>query len=134
MTRIGMGLLVALLLTAGGAAWAQPCMTDADCDDGIFCNGSPVCDHSTGMCSGVVDPCAAAIQGCLAFGTCVETTPHCPGVPDDRFCAQGLVCASDGTCVPPRLAPVLGHYTSLVLGLALGGVGIVWSSRRRRRA
>jgi len=136
MTRIGIGLMVALLLTAGGArTWAVSCTTDSDCDDGIFCNGAEHCDTSIGMCStGVVDRCPAAVQGCLIFGSCIEATRQCPGVPNDGLCQQGLVCAPDGTCVAPKLAPTMGHSTLFVLGLALGGVGIAWSSRRRKRA
>ena len=134
MTRIGVGFLVALLLTAGGAGTAAAsCTTDSECDDGIFCDGIEHCDVETGNCV-AVDTCPAAIQGCLIFGSCVEATHQCPGVPNDSLCPQGLVCAPDGNCVVPALAPVVGHSALLVLGLTLGAVGIVWSSRRRQRA
>jgi hypothetical protein len=133
MTRIGVGLLVALLLMAGGAASAQSCTMDSECDDGVFCTGIKHCELSTGTCV-AVDRCPAAIQGCLIFGSCDEARRQCPGVPTDSLCPQGLVCAADGTCVVPALAPVMDHSTLLVLGLTLGGVGIVWSSRRCKRA
>jgi hypothetical protein len=33
------------------------CTTDADCDDGIFCNGAEICDTPNCMCLMGVDPC-----------------------------------------------------------------------------
>lgn len=56
------------------------CGTDADCDDGVFCNGTETCDDAT--CVTGVDPCAAS-------ETCDEDNAGCvadrdgDGVRDD---------------------------------------------------
>ncbi len=56
----------------------QPCTSNADCDDGLFCNGAETCDA----------------------GTCVAGTDPCPGEDCDEVsdvCVP-IVCDNDGTC------------------------------------
>ncbi len=46
----------------------EPCVVDADCDDGVFCNGSEVCDG--GACFDAAPPCEAAF-------VCIEAQRVC---------------------------------------------------------
>lgn len=53
------------------------CSTDADCQDGILCNGSERCDpmaSTTDSCG-----CNVALPRCDAFQTCDETSGDCSG-------------------------------------------------------
>lgn len=55
-----------------------PCVTAEDCDDGVYCNGSEVCDPSSAAanadgCLPGADPCAGS-ECDEASGTCVEGT------------------------------------------------------------
>jgi len=38
---------------------APNCASNADCDDGLFCNGPELCDPVTGECSFGSDPCSS---------------------------------------------------------------------------
>ncbi len=52
----------------------ETCATNADCDDGVFCNGEEICDPTVGSADG----CAPAVNpACLASQTCDETTDEC---------------------------------------------------------
>ena len=53
----GIFLLICLLIFSVPTVFAQgPCTVDADCDDGIFCNGTETCVAS--VCQPGTDPCA----------------------------------------------------------------------------
>lgn len=44
----------------GGSGRGEPppaCASNVDCDDGLFCNGTEVCDTATGTCMSGDDPC-----------------------------------------------------------------------------
>jgi hypothetical protein len=89
------------LVNAGCDEATDTCLTEPDdtlCDDGLFCNGAEHCDADTGSCF-AVDPCPAAIDGCVVLGSCDEATKSCPGVPDDSLCLEGQICLPDGSCV-----------------------------------
>jgi hypothetical protein len=75
------------------------CIADADCDDGVFCDGRKSCDVTTGNCV-AVDSCPAFIVGCLVYGSCDEVNRQCPAVQDDSRCPMGYSCASNGSCLP----------------------------------
>ena len=49
-----------------------PCVTDADCDDGLFCNGAEACD--AGVCQAGSDPCSP-LSCDEAADMCVDLTP-----------------------------------------------------------
>jgi hypothetical protein len=46
------------------------CATDADCDDGLFCNGEETCDTDTGEC-------VAGAPACAECDTCDEENDEC---------------------------------------------------------
>ena len=87
---------------AAGGCVTRPCLTAAECSDGIFCNGEEVC--SGGRCgagaalrcddgiSCTVDECVEATRGC-------STTPVDSRCDDGRFCNGAEVCAMTGCTV-----------------------------------
>jgi len=72
------------------------CSSDADCDDGIFCNGTETCDPVTGcQSSGVIDcndenPCTT--------DTCNEAADTCDHVANNAACDDGVFCNGTDTC------------------------------------
>ena len=73
-------------------AYEQPvaqCSVDADCDDGLFCNGNEVCN--AGTCTAGVNPCPG--QQCdELFDLCVD--PVCN---DNGVCESGEDCGNCAT-------------------------------------
>jgi PKD repeat protein len=61
----------------------SPCSTDADCDDGVFCNGGEVCGNDGQCLAGALDfPCAEG-EACVEEGDqCVATADNQPPVAD----------------------------------------------------
>jgi Subtilase family/PA domain len=74
------------------------CVTDADCNDGIFCNGDELCDVANGGCQpGRGNPCDANSQ------TCDEETDTCKPLP--LPCLDlGASCQDDTNCCSGRCA------------------------------
>ncbi len=69
---------------------AAPCSVDADCDDGVFCNGAETC--SGGTCQAGSDPCPPT-------WTCNETSDICePECNVDADCDDGLFCNGSEVC------------------------------------
>jgi hypothetical protein len=71
------------------------CTTDAECDDGDYCNGAERCDAS-GACIPGTAPCVGACQACN------EAADRCDGVPgcctSNADCTDGLWCNGEETC------------------------------------
>lgn len=88
------------------------CENDADCDDGLFCNGVESCDTETGLCV-AVSSCPPFVDGCvIRGGQCDEETDSCLDVPDDAICDDGVFCngvescnAATGDCVAVSACP-----------------------------
>ena len=88
---------VGLILTGTACPPIPPvctCSTDADCDDGLFCNGPETCDGCN---------CLAGTNPCAEGETCDEDNDVCVGV----GCESGADCAEcefcdvvTGECVP----------------------------------
>jgi hypothetical protein len=103
------------------------CREDFECDDGRFCNGSEICDRSSGMCIaggppscddgvGCTDDACAEGFGCVSeanpdrcmppsicdrFSGCVVRSCMGPGDCDDGdLCNGSERCGADGVCVP----------------------------------
>ena len=85
------------LFSFAGALQAQ-CTSDADCDDGVFCNGTERCLE--GNC-GAVSACPPFIDGCvIRGGECDEANDVCRDVPDDSMCDPGQICdVITGECI-----------------------------------
>jgi hypothetical protein len=72
------------------------CQIDADCDDGVFCNGTESCVD--GSCA-AVSACPPAINGCVFVNdSCDEVNDTCVDFADDAQCDNGLACDGSETC------------------------------------
>ena len=76
------------------------CASDAECDDGLFCNGLETCVNGT--CVDGADPCGVD-------ETCNETTNSCDPGPctSNAQCDNGVFCDGNETCVSGTCQP--GH-------------------------
>ncbi len=81
-----------LCVDNGGSPRCVECTSDADCDDGLFCNGTEACFN--GNCSSSSVPCA--------FGeTCNDITDTCDtsvSCTTDADCDDGSFCNGVETC------------------------------------
>ncbi len=74
---------------------AGGCSVDADCDDGLFCNGAEVCN--AGVCEAGTAPACDDGLFCNGVETCNEATDSCDaGTPP--ACDDGLFCNGVETC------------------------------------
>ena len=102
LTALIIGLTLALVsLTAviGTPAHAQvdpPCTIDAECDDGLFCNGAETCDPVAGCQAGAPVDCSDGIA-CTA-DACSNSAGACLNMPVDMVCDDGDVCTGAETC------------------------------------
>jgi len=76
-------------------ATTPQCTVDADCDDGLFCNGAETCDAGTCV-SGTPPDCNDGID--CTVDTCDEANDNCVSTPDDAVCDDGDVCNGIETC------------------------------------
>jgi hypothetical protein len=92
------------------------CVNAADCDDGIFCNGTETCVERTcqqgsnpcaddGLfcngqetCNEENDSCGHAGNPCQSNLTCDEERDACVGCLEDSECDDGLFCNGVETC------------------------------------
>jgi hypothetical protein len=71
------------------------CTSNADCDDGLFCNGAETC--AAGACvAGTPVGCDDGV-GCT-IDACNEATDACDHTTDDALCDNGLFCDGVETC------------------------------------
>lgn len=77
-------------LSGGGSVPPEPeCTIDANCDDGIFCNGAETCIAES--CQAGNDPCPGQL--------CDEANDACVDCLIDGNCDDGLFCNGAETCV-----------------------------------
>ncbi|MGB2987382.1 MAG: hypothetical protein WBE26_16065, partial [Phycisphaerae bacterium] len=65
------------------------CTVDADCDDGLYCNGVETCTGAE---------CVAGTSPCAADEVCDEDNDACVECLADADCDDGLYCNGDETC------------------------------------
>ena len=82
-----------LVFAVGGGA--PECSVDADCNDGLFCNGSETCN--AGSCqSGAAVVCDDGVS--CTVDVCDELVDSCTSTTDDSLCNDGLFCTGTETC------------------------------------
>ncbi|MCH7850131.1 MAG: hypothetical protein IH845_00630 [Nanoarchaeota archaeon] len=70
------------------------CSIDADCDDGLFCNGIETCSGS--VCQAGAIACPEDSYSCTT--TCSESTDSCTTSFDDSVCSDLDSCTVNGLC------------------------------------
>ena len=70
------------------------CTSDAQCDDGAYCNGAETC--VAGACVAGAPPCDD--QRSCTVDTCDEANKSCASTPDDTQCDDGVYCNGADTC------------------------------------
>jgi hypothetical protein len=74
---------------------AVECVVDADCDNGLFCDGAENCVAS--VCVAGTPPNCNDGVGCTV-DSCSEGTDSCHHTPNDALCDNGLFCDGAETC------------------------------------
>lgn len=83
----------------------KPCGSDTDCDDGIFCNGTEVCDQ--GKClPGVIPSCDDGVSCTEDF--CDQKEDTCKHNKSDIACSDGKFCNGVEVCDPANGDPKTG--------------------------
>jgi hypothetical protein len=72
-----------------------PCTTDANCDDGLFCNGAETCVSGT-CTAGTALNCNDSVA--CTVDACSESAKACAHTPQDSLCDDGLFCNGTETC------------------------------------
>ena len=78
----------------------RPCASDAECDDGLYCNGLEVCSAAGTCAPGAAVACADRVD--CTVDRCDEATDRCASVPNDSLCDDGLFCTGEERCDPAR--------------------------------
>ncbi len=72
------------------------CVTDADCDDGLFCNGTETC--ANGLCQVGSSPCEQSLCD-EALGQCINVGCALDSECDDGVYCNGAESCRNGTCL-----------------------------------
>ncbi|MBP7746381.1 MAG: lamin tail domain-containing protein [Phycisphaerae bacterium] len=73
------------------------CTSDAECDDGLYCNGDEWCDLGASVCVPGEPPDCSDLLVCTV-DTCDEATDSCVHTPNAALCDDGDVCNGAETC------------------------------------
>ncbi|MEC9072587.1 MAG: PQQ-binding-like beta-propeller repeat protein, partial [Myxococcota bacterium] len=108
------GVCDVTILVGGGC-----CAEDANCDDGVFCNGPETCDPGTHTCQAPVPPvCDDEVECTLDF--CNVDTDACDVDTDNHeFCDDGEPCngnekCAKSGCIAGAPIPCPGGYSCVV--------------------
>ena len=128
-------LLMFLGISAKAGGVPVDCIVDADCDDGLFCNGQEIC--TGGFCSALSACPPGVVDGCVTRNdSCDEENDVCVDFPDDSQCAEGEICDIDtGDCITPPSGPIviiptMGQWGMIIATIFLGFFA-VFALRRR---
>ncbi len=84
------------------------CVVDADCDDGLYCNGAETCN--AGTCEAGITPSCDDGLWCNGVETCNESTDSCdsgtaPTCDDGLFCNGTEICNESTDSCDSGMAP-----------------------------
>jgi MYXO-CTERM domain-containing protein len=85
--------------------WTKPlvgCSSDAECDDGLYCNGAETCELVSGTCQAGSNPCPETeCNHCdEAADSCFDPAGTACGASGDSTCDHPDTCNGSGTCLP----------------------------------
>ena len=73
------------------------CTVNADCDNGLFCDGAEACNTGTGLCeASTAVSCEDGVS--CTVDSCNEGTDSCDNVATNSLCDNGLFCDGSETC------------------------------------
>jgi len=77
---------------------AVNCSSDAECDDGLYCNGAEACQ--AGICQAGISVDCSGLNGQCNAGVCDEATDSCASQPanEGKACDDGVFCNAGETC------------------------------------
>jgi hypothetical protein len=113
------------LIDCGGPCPPCQCLTDGECDDGLFCTGVESCNEY-GFCNASGDPCTGqqckedddicvdcledahcndgqfcnGVEMCHYDNTCMAGPVPCPWTTCNEGSDSCIICDNDGTCEP----------------------------------
>ncbi|MFQ5494724.1 MAG: IPTL-CTERM sorting domain-containing protein [Phycisphaerae bacterium] len=90
---------------------SEPCTVDADCDDGLFCNGTETC---------VLQFCVPGFAPCEPGQVCDEAAGDCAGEPIPTLSQWGLVALA--LLVMTAGTVVIGRRGRVSAGRTIGGL------------
>ncbi|MGE0824069.1 MAG: S8 family serine peptidase [Candidatus Binatia bacterium] len=97
-TVYGWGVLdvgAALAALNGGAPPSGECTVNADCNDGLYCNGIETC--VSGTCQAGTPVNCNDVFACTV-DSCNETTDACDHIPNNALCNDGAYCNGAEIC------------------------------------
>jgi hypothetical protein len=100
---LGCDSAIGNVLTSPYATSAPPCTyctVDAECDNGVACDGTESCNPNTHLCTpGTPVDCSSLDDSCNV-GTCTEPSGSCTATPepDGTSCGSGLETCQAGIC------------------------------------
>lgn len=74
------------------------CTTNADCDDGIYCNGAEWCHPTLGCYAGSPPNCNDGVA--CTMDSCNESLRACQNILNHNLCNDGLYCNGVESCHP----------------------------------
>ncbi len=88
---------------------------DADCDNGLACDGAELCDPLLGCTTGIAASCDDGVA--CTIDACDEATGACASSPDPTACDDGVFCNGAEVC-DPALGCLPGASVGCADGLA----------------
>jgi hypothetical protein len=108
------------------------CITDEDCDDGLYCSGTEICDAGSAVCQQGNEPCPDDGLFCNGTEICNEVDDQCES--NGNPCSSGTQCneATD-TCdsIATSSIPTLSEWGIIIFMTIIMGLGAVTLVRRR---
>ncbi len=90
------GAGVAPIVDMGAYEFDARCVTGADCDDGVFCNGLETCGPANLCLVGAAVNCDDGVA--CTVDACNEATGSCDNTPNPAVCDNGLFCDGVEMC------------------------------------
>ena len=109
------------------------CITNEDCDDGLYCSGTEICDAGSAVCQQGNEPCFDDGLFCNGTESCNELNDQCES--DGNPCPTDTNCNEDtDTCDPILTAasvPTLSEWGLIIFMTIIIGIGVMTLVRRR---
>jgi hypothetical protein len=87
-----------LLYTRAGGGPPPACTSDAECDNGLFCDGSETCNLGTGLCESGTAPCSGG-EVCNESTNSCDPAPACAGTLYTGTSVDVDLVTNNGGCV-----------------------------------